>query len=166
MRGAAVTDDVVHPFRKNFDELKVGDSLLTPRRTITESDVSAFAGLSGDRFYAHTDEIAARGQLVRQAGGARVSGAGGSGGPVRRPPAWGPVLANYGLEGLRFTEPVGFGDTIRARLTVQSKTAKDTREGETPTGVVKWHVDVTNQNDVLVATYSILTLVARGEGQL
>jgi len=81
-------------------------------------------------------------------------------------PGVGPVLANYGLEGLRFTEPVGFGDTIRARLTVQSKTAKDTREGETPTGVVKWHVDVTNQNDVLVATYSILTLVARGEGQL
>ncbi|AZI44679.1 phenylacetic acid degradation bifunctional protein PaaZ (plasmid) [Deinococcus psychrotolerans] len=160
VRGAAVTDDGVHPFRKNFDELKVGDSLLTPRRTITESDVSAFAGLSGDRFYAHTDEIAAKDSLFgkRVAHGYLVLAAAAG---LFVDPGVGPVLANYGLEGLRFTEPVGFGDTIRARLTVQSKTAKETREGETPTGVVKWHVDVTNQNDVLVATYSILTLVAR-----
>ncbi|WP_019008427.1 phenylacetic acid degradation bifunctional protein PaaZ [Deinococcus aquatilis] len=162
VRGAAVREDVVHPFRKNFEQLQVGDSLLTPRRTVTEADVSAFAGLSGDRFYAHTDDIAAQDSLFgkRVAHGYFVLSAAAG---LFVDPGVGPVLANYGLENLRFTEPVGFGDTIRARLTVQSKTAKEAKEGETPTGVVKWHVDVTNQNDVLVATYSILTLVARGQ---
>ncbi|WP_102127081.1 phenylacetic acid degradation bifunctional protein PaaZ [Deinococcus planocerae] len=161
--GAQVREDVVHPFRKTFEELQVGDSLLTPRRTVTEADVSAFAGLSGDRFYAHTDEIGARESLFgrRVAHGYFVLSAAAG---LFVDPGVGPVLANYGLEGLRFTEPVGFGDTIRARLTVQSKTAKDPRPGEPTTGVVKWRVDVTNQNEVLVATYSILTLVAREEG--
>ncbi len=162
VRGALVREDAVHPFRKRFEQLQVGDSLLTPRRTVTEADVSAFAGLSGDRFYAHTDDIAARESLFGQRvahGYFILSAAAG----LFVDPGVGPVLANYGLEGLRFTEPVGFGDSIRARLTVQSKTAKDTREGETPAGVVRWHVDVTNQNEVLVATYSILTLIARRE---
>lgn len=72
-------------------------------------------------------------------------------------PRPGPVLANYGLEALRFTKPVRPGDTIQAKLTVKQKIP---REGERPSGVVRWHVDVTNQNDELVATYDILTLVA------
>jgi oxepin-CoA hydrolase / 3-oxo-5,6-dehydrosuberyl-CoA semialdehyde dehydrogenase len=163
VRGATVREDAVHPFRKSFEQLQVGDSLLTPRRTVTEADVSAFAGLSGDRFYAHTDEVAARESLFGQRvahGYFILSAAAG----LFVDPGVGPVLANYGLEGLRFTEPVGFGDSIRARLTVQSKVAKDTRDGETPSGVVRWHVDVTNQHEVLVATYSVLTLVAR-QGQ-
>ncbi len=160
--GSRVHEDTVHPFRKFFEDLQVGESLLTPRRTVTEADVSAFAALSGDRFYAHTDEIAARDSLFGQRvahGYFVLSAAAG----LFVDPGVGPVLANYGLEGLRFTEPVGFGDTIRARLTVQSKTAKDPREGELRTGVVRWHVEVTNQDEVLVATYSILTLVARRE---
>ncbi|MEF2277169.1 phenylacetic acid degradation bifunctional protein PaaZ [Deinococcus sp. YIM 134068] len=162
VRGARVREDVIHPFRKTFEELQVGDSLLTPRRTVTEADVMAFAALSGDRFYAHVDEIGASESLFgrRVAHGYFVLSAAAG---LFVDPGVGPVLANYGLEGLRFTEPVGFGDTIRARLTVQSKTAKDPKEGERPTGVVRWHVDVTNQHDVLVATYSILTLVARAE---
>ena len=161
--GSRVQEDVIHPFRKHFEDLQVGESLLTPRRTVTEADVSAFAALSGDRFYAHTDEIAARESLFGRRvahGYFLLSAAAG----LFVDPGVGPVLANYGLEGLRFTEPVGFGDTIRARLTVQSKTAKDPREGERPTGVVRWHVEVTNQDEVLVATYSILTLVARRDG--
>jgi len=76
-------------------------------------------------------------------------------------PRPGPVLANYGLENLRFTKPVRPGDTIQARLTVKQKIPREAREGERPSGVVRWHVDVTNQDDELVATYDILTLVAR-----
>jgi len=162
VRGARVTEDAVHPFRKNFEQLQVGDSLLTHRRTVTEADIVNFANITGDYFYAHVDEIAAQDSifgkrvahgyfLISAAAGLFVS------------PAPGPVLANYGLENLRFIEPVGIGDTIRARITVKSKTAKDPKPGERPTGVVEWAVDITNQHDQLVATYSILTLVERAQ---
>ena len=76
-------------------------------------------------------------------------------------PAPGPVLANYGLEGLRFTKPVYIGDTIYAKLTCKQKTAKEDREGQIPQGVVSWDVEVRNQNEELCATYTILTLVRR-----
>jgi oxepin-CoA hydrolase/3-oxo-5,6-dehydrosuberyl-CoA semialdehyde dehydrogenase len=76
-------------------------------------------------------------------------------------PAPGPVLANYGMEGLRFTKPVYPGDTIRVRLTCKQKTAKETPEGGIPQGVVAWDVEVLNQNDEPVAVYTILTLVRR-----
>jgi oxepin-CoA hydrolase/3-oxo-5,6-dehydrosuberyl-CoA semialdehyde dehydrogenase len=76
-------------------------------------------------------------------------------------PAPGPVLANYGLESLRFVKPVYIGDTIRARLTCKQKTAKEDREGQVPQGVVAWDVEVTNQDDEPVAVYTILTLVKR-----
>ncbi|WP_027460175.1 phenylacetic acid degradation bifunctional protein PaaZ [Deinococcus murrayi] len=159
--GAEVREDVVHPFRKSFDEIQVGDSLLTHRRTVTEADIVNFAGLTGDHFYAHVDEIGAKegifGKrvahgyfLISAAAGQFVS------------PAPGPVLANYGLENLRFITPVGIGDTIRTRLTCKRKIRKDLRPGETrPTGVVEWRAEITNQNDELVATYDILTLVER-----
>jgi oxepin-CoA hydrolase/3-oxo-5,6-dehydrosuberyl-CoA semialdehyde dehydrogenase len=76
-------------------------------------------------------------------------------------PAPGPVLANYGLESLRFTKPVYPGDTIQARLTVKQKTAKDPVEGQPAQGVVAWDVEVSNQNSETVAVYTILTLVRR-----
>jgi oxepin-CoA hydrolase/3-oxo-5,6-dehydrosuberyl-CoA semialdehyde dehydrogenase len=76
-------------------------------------------------------------------------------------PAFGPVLANYGLEGLRFTKPVYPGDTIHVRLTCKQKTAKETPEGGIPQGVVAWDVEVRNQNEEPVAVYTILTLVRR-----
>jgi oxepin-CoA hydrolase/3-oxo-5,6-dehydrosuberyl-CoA semialdehyde dehydrogenase len=79
-------------------------------------------------------------------------------------PAPGPVLANYGLEGLRFVKPVYIGDTIRARLTCKQKTAKEDREGQIPQGVVHWDVEVTNQAGEPVAVYTILTLVRRRAG--
>jgi oxepin-CoA hydrolase/3-oxo-5,6-dehydrosuberyl-CoA semialdehyde dehydrogenase len=74
------------------------------------------------------------------------------------------VLANYGLEGLRFVKPVYIGDTIRARLTCKQKTAKEDREGQIPQGVVHWDVEVTNQTGEPVAVYTILTLVRRRAG--
>ena len=158
--GAKRPESDRHPFTRTFDELNIGDTLTTHRRTVTESDIGRFAGLSGDFFYAHMDEIAATRSLFegRVAHGYFVLSAAAG---LFVHPAEGPVLANYGLENLRFTQPVHIGDTIHARLTCKKKTAKEPREDEEPQGVVEWHVDVLNQEDELVATYSILTLVRR-----
>lgn len=163
IKGAAETHDRIHPFRKYFDELVVGESWLTHRRTITESDVVSFAGLSGDFFYAHMDDIAARESIFERRvahGYFVISAAAG----LFVDPAPGPVLANYGLENLRFVKPVYIGDTIRVRLTCKQKTAKEDREGQPPQGVVAWDVEVTNQADEPVAVYTILTLVRRHDG--
>ncbi len=159
--GAAQRTDGVHPFRKTFDELEIGDTLLTGTRTITLDDIVAFATLSGDRFYAHMNDEEARTNGVftgRVAHGYFIVSAAAG---LFVDPALGPVLANYGLERLRFTKPVYPGDTIRVRLTVKQKTAKDTPEGGIPQGVVEWDVEVLNQHDEAVALYSILTLVRR-----
>lgn len=161
--GAAQHTDTVHPFRKTFDELHVGDTLITGTRHITLDDVVKFAELSGDRFYAHMNDEEARSNGVFEGRVAHgyfiVSAAAG----LFVDPALGPVLANYGLEKLRFTKPVYPGDTIHVRLTVKQKTAKDTPEGTIPQGVVEWDVEVRNQHDEPVAVYSILTLVRRSE---
>lgn len=161
IKGAETRSDAVHPFRKTWDQLQVGDSLLTGGRTITEQDIVRFAELSGDFFYAHMDEEAAKASPIFGARVAHgyfvVSAAAG----LFVDPAPGPVMANYGLEGLRFTKPVYIGDTIKVRLTVKQKTAKDPVEGQRPQGVVEWDAEVTNQHDEIVAVYSILTLVAR-----
>ncbi|HID1971145.1 TPA: phenylacetic acid degradation bifunctional protein PaaZ [Escherichia coli] len=164
VRGAKVEEDRIHPFRKYFEELQPGDSLLTPRRTMTEADIVNFACLSGDRFYAHMDKIAAaesifgervvHGYFVLSAAAGLFVDAG-----------VGPVIANYGLESLRFIEPVKPGDTIQVRLTCKRKTLKKQRSAEEkPTGVVEWAVEVFNQHQTPVALYSILTLVARQHG--
>jgi oxepin-CoA hydrolase/3-oxo-5,6-dehydrosuberyl-CoA semialdehyde dehydrogenase len=162
-RGAATSTDGVHPFRKYFEDLRIGETLITARRTITEADVVNFAGISGDHFYAHTDELAARRSLFERRvahGYFVVSAAAG----LFVDPGEGPVLANYGLESLRFVKPVYPGDTIRVRLTVKQKTAKDTPPGGIPQGVVAWDVEVANQQEEPVAVYTILTLVRRREG--
>lgn len=158
--GAETVSDGIHPFRKTFDELQIGESLLTHRRTVTEADIVNFAGISGDFFYAHTDDLAARESFFerRVAHGYFVLSAAAG---LFVDPAPGPVLANYGLENLRFVKPVYPGDTIRARLTVKQKTAKEPVEGQPPQGVVAWEVEVTNQENEPVAVYSILTLVRR-----
>ena len=157
-KGAAERGDRVHPFRKYFEELEIGETLITHRRTVTESDVVNFAGISGDFFYAHMDDIAARDSIFerRVAHGYFVLSAAAG---LFVDPAPGPVLANYGLEGLRFVKPVYIGDTIQARLTCKQKTIKEDREGQIPQGVVHWDVEVTNQNAETVAVYTILTLV-------
>jgi oxepin-CoA hydrolase/3-oxo-5,6-dehydrosuberyl-CoA semialdehyde dehydrogenase len=159
-KGATERTGRIHPFRKYFEELEIGETLITHRRTVTESDVVSFAGISGDFFYAHMDDIAARESLFekRVAHGYFVLSAAAG---LFVDPAPGPVLANYGLEGLRFVKPVYIGDTIRARLTCKQKTAKEDREGQIPQGVVHWDVEVTNQDGEPVAVYTILTLVKR-----
>jgi oxepin-CoA hydrolase/3-oxo-5,6-dehydrosuberyl-CoA semialdehyde dehydrogenase len=161
IRGAKVHEGELHPFRKWFEDLAIGDSLLTHRRTVGEADIVAFGGISGDYFYMHFDEIAAKESpfgkriahgyfVLSAAAGLFVS------------PAPGPVLANYGLDTLRFIKPVGIGDTIRARLTCKRKTDRQKKGANgVGQGVVAWDVEVTNQHDELVASYDILTLVAK-----
>ncbi|MFN0177944.1 MAG: phenylacetic acid degradation bifunctional protein PaaZ [Gemmatimonadales bacterium] len=163
MKGANTPTDVAHPFSKYFEEIKVGDSLFSHRRTVTEADVVNFACLSGDHFYAHMDEIAAKDSIFgkRVAHGYFVLSAAAG---LFVWPKKGPVLANYGLERLRFTKPVFPGDTIEVRFTCKQKTAKDTPPDGVPQGVVEWDVEVTNQAAEVCAVYSILTLVATRPG--
>lgn len=161
VRGARVTDTPQHPFRKHFEELQVGDSLLTHRRTVTEADIVNFGGVSGDYFYMHFDEIAAKetqfGQRIAH-GYFVLSAAAG----LFVSPAPGPVLANYGLDTLRFVKPVAIGDTIQARLTAKRKIDRNkTDDKGVGQGVVAWDVEVKNQHGELVASYDILTLVAK-----
>ena len=135
-KGAAQSLEKVHPFRKYFNELEIGDTLLTHRRTVTEADVVNFAALSGDWFYAHVAEVGVQESPVferRVAHGYFILSAAAG---LFVDPAPGPVLANYGLENLRFTQPVYIGDTIQAKLTCKTKTPKAPREGKVPQGVV------------------------------
>jgi oxepin-CoA hydrolase/3-oxo-5,6-dehydrosuberyl-CoA semialdehyde dehydrogenase len=155
--GAERTITDVHPFRKSLAELKVGDAVVTGSRTVTQSDVDHFADFTGDTFYAHTDPeaaaanplfggIVAHGYLVLSfAAGLFVS------------PEPGPVLANYGLENLRFLTPVKPGDELTVTLTAKQITPRDTADY----GEVRWDADVVNQNEESVAKYDVLTLVAK-----
>lgn len=164
VRGAQVVEDRIHPFRKYFEEILPGDSLLTPRRTLTEADIVNFACLSGDHFYAHMDKIAAAESIFGERvvhGYFLISAAAG----LFVDAGVGPVIANYGMENLRFIEPVKPGDTIQVRLTCKRKTVKRQRSAEEKaTGVVEWAVEIFNQHQQAVALYSILTLVARQQG--
>ncbi|WP_208278546.1 phenylacetic acid degradation bifunctional protein PaaZ [Massilia oculi] len=161
VRGGAVKESEIHPFRRYFEDLEMGHSLLTHRRTVSEADIVNFGGVSGDYFYMHFDEIAAKdtqfGQRIAH-GYFVLSAAAG----LFVSPAPGPVLANYGLDNLRFVAPVAIGDTIRARLTCKRKVDRNrTDEQGRGQGVVAWDVQVTNQRDELVASYDILTLVLK-----
>jgi len=159
--GATPRTGVVHPFRKTFDEIEIGDSLISHRRTVTEADIVNFGCLSGDHFYVHFDEVGAKDSLFGKRvahGYFLISAAAG----LFVDPAQGPLLANYGLENLRFLEPVGIGDTIRVRLTAKQKIHKAKRpDDKFATGVVVWDAEITNQDDITVAVYDILTLVER-----
>jgi len=153
-RGAARIEDDVHPFRKTMAQLRIGDCVITREREITRADVDHFAEFTGDTFYAHTDEsaaaanplfggIVAHGYLVLSlAAGLFVD------------PAPGPVLANTGLDRLRFTKPVKPGDRIHVALTCMAKTPRTAEQGE-----VRWDVQVLDQDDDVVATYELLTMV-------
>ncbi|KQP15797.1 phenylacetic acid degradation bifunctional protein PaaZ [Pseudorhodoferax sp. Leaf267] len=161
VRGAAVRESEVHPFRRHFEDLSIGDSLRTHRRTVGEADIVAFGGISGDYFYMHFDDVAAKQSpfgkriahgyfVLSAAAGLFVS------------PSPGPVLANYGLDTLRFVKPVGIGDTIQARLTCKRKIDRNKKDASGQgQGVVAWDVEVSNQDGELVASYDILTLVAK-----
>lgn len=153
--GAAQTQGPAHPFRRRFDELELGESLTVGPREITLQDIEHFAQFTGDTFYAHMDEEAAAANpffpgrvahgylLLSFAAGMFVD------------PAPGPVLANTGLDNLRFLKPVVPGDKIRVTLTVKQKTLRSPEHGE-----VRWHVVLQNQDDAPVAEYELLTMNA------
>ncbi len=157
VQGGRRGDASVHPFRKSLAELKVGDTVVAGPRTVTREDVDHFAEFTGDTFYAHTDEaaaaanplfggIVAHGYLILSfAAGLFVS------------PAPGPVLANYGLENLRFVTPVKPGDELTVTLTAKQITPRENADY----GEVRWDADVTNQNQEPVARYDLLTLVSK-----
>ncbi|WP_408899918.1 phenylacetic acid degradation bifunctional protein PaaZ (plasmid) [Nocardioides sp. R1-1] len=150
-----ITD--VHPFRKNLAELSIGDTAESAARTVTLDDIEHFAEFTGDTFYAHTDpEAAARNPLfggIVAHGYLVVSLAAG----LFVEPNPGPVLANFGVDNLRFLTPVKAGDTIRVQLTVKQITPRTSADY----GEVRWDAVVTNQDDAPVATYDVLTLVAK-----
>lgn len=166
IRGAEVYESDIHPFRHHFEDLRIGESLLTHRRTVTEADLVNFGGVSGDYFYMHFDQIAAQdsqfGQRVAHGYFVLAAAAG-----LFVSPGPGPVLANYGLDNLRFVAPVGIGDTLQARLTCKRKTdqGKQSPQGQSQ-GVVTWDVEVSNQHAEVVASYDILTLVMKREPRL
>jgi oxepin-CoA hydrolase/3-oxo-5,6-dehydrosuberyl-CoA semialdehyde dehydrogenase len=151
--GAEKTIGEVHPFHKRISELAIGDTLKTGSRTVSLEDIAHFADFTGDNFYAHMDEEAAKANPIfsgRVAHGYLIlSFAAG----LFVDPAPGPVLANYGLEGLRFLTPLYPGDTMRVELTVKSKSVRNEEMGE-----VRWAVEVLNQKDELVASYDLLTM--------
>jgi oxepin-CoA hydrolase / 3-oxo-5,6-dehydrosuberyl-CoA semialdehyde dehydrogenase len=155
-------EDVIHPFRKYFEELQIGETEVTHKRTVTEADIVNFANVSGDNFYAHTDVTSLEGTMFtsRVAHGYFVLSAAAG---LFVDPRKGPVLANYGLDECRFVKPVYVGTTIGVRLTVKEKVAKENKEGERPQGIVKWQVDVYDETGETVALATILTIVARKE---
>nr|WP_259062845.1 phenylacetic acid degradation bifunctional protein PaaZ [Microbacterium sp. AK031] len=155
--GATARDDGIHPFRKSLAQLQIGDRIASASREVTLDDIETFAHFTGDTFYAHMDEQAAAANpffpgrvahgylLVSWAAGLFVD------------PEPGPVLANYGLENLRFITPVSPGDSIRVDLTAKQITPRETDEY----GEVRWDAVIRNQNDDTVATYDVLTLVEK-----
>ena len=156
VRGADRVDDGVHPFRKSLAELRVGDSLTAGPRLVTEADIAHFAEFTGDTFYAHTDAeaaaanpffdgIVAHGYLV-------VSLAAG----LFVDPDPGPVLANYGIDNLRFLTPVYPGDELTVALTCKAITPR----GDSAHGEVRWDAEITKQDGSVAAQYDVLTMVA------
>jgi len=151
--GAAKPTGDVHPFRKRISELEIGYTLKTASRTVTLDDIEHFAAFTGDNFYAHMDEEAAKANPIfdgRVAHGYLIlSFAAG----LFVDPDPGPVLANYGLENLRFLTPLYPGDTMRVELTVKSTSVRNEEMGE-----VRWAVYVYNQKDEVAASYDLLTM--------
>jgi oxepin-CoA hydrolase/3-oxo-5,6-dehydrosuberyl-CoA semialdehyde dehydrogenase len=155
-------EDVVHPFRKYFEEVQIGDQLITGNRTITEADITNFANLSWDHFYAHVDATSLEGTLFEKpvAHGYLILSA--AAGLFVENSRKCPVLLNYGIDELRFTKPVYPGTTIQVRFTCREKIPQETRdENDIPKGIVKWYVEVTDETNEQVAVATILTMVAR-----
>ncbi|WP_138424203.1 phenylacetic acid degradation bifunctional protein PaaZ [Maritimibacter alexandrii] len=153
--GATETPAPAHPFNRTFTDLEIGETITTDARQITLDDIEHFASFTGDTFYAHMDAEAAKRNpffpdrvahgylLLSFAAGLFVE------------PNEGPVLANTGLDDLRFMQPVVAGDSIHVKLTVKRKTRRTDAYGE-----VRWHVTILNQDEALVATYTLLTMNA------
>jgi oxepin-CoA hydrolase/3-oxo-5,6-dehydrosuberyl-CoA semialdehyde dehydrogenase len=162
-QGAKGNIEDVHPFQKTFDDLQVGDQLLTEKRLITSEDIDRFADLSGDHFYAHmkdtnfegtmfTHQVAHGYFIISVAAGLFVDSY-----------SMNPVLLNYGIDELRFTKPVYPGTNVQVRFTCKEKIPSDARdENDVPKGIVKWLVEILDETDEpLVGLATILTMVKK-----
>ncbi len=169
--GAKGNTNTIHPFKKYFEELTIGDQLITEKRIITSEDIDKFADLSGDHFYAHLtttdfadtmfDEQVAHGYfIISAAAGLFVDSY-----------EKNPVLLNYGIEELRFTKPVYPGTAIYIKLTCKEKIEQELKDitPETknvkginiPKGIVKWYVEIMNDTDEITGVATILTMVRK-----
>ena len=159
----------VHPFKKYFEDLVIGDQLITEKRLVTAEEITSFAQLSGDNFYAHLPETDFEGTMFEQqvahgyfimsvAAGLFVDGF------VKNP-----VLLNYGIDELRFTKPIYPGNSIYIRFTCKEKTAQELKEinpdvdfvrgQDIPKGIVKWYVEILDYTDEIAGVATILTMV-------
>ena len=159
----------VHPFKKYFEDLVIGDQLITEKRLVTAEEITSFAQLSGDNFYAHLPETDFEGTMFEQqvahgyfimsvAAGLFVDGF------VKNP-----VLLNYGIDELRFTKPIYPGNSIYIRFTCKEKTAQELKEinpdvdfvrgQDIPKGIVKWYVEILDSTDEIAGVATILTMV-------
>jgi oxepin-CoA hydrolase / 3-oxo-5,6-dehydrosuberyl-CoA semialdehyde dehydrogenase len=155
IKGAPEVAKDIHPFRQTFGELALGQTFHSTERVVTVEDIEHFAEFTGDNFYAHMDEEAVKGHpffpgrvahgylLLSFAAGLFVE------------PARGPVLANYGLDNLRFLKPIEPGEAIKVRLTVKSKQPRHVDYGE-----VRWDVEIATSAGETAATYELLTMNA------
>src|SRR6478672_727491 len=149
-----------HPFKYYWDDVEPGMSIKTHKRTVTDTDIINFANLTWDHFYAHTDITSLKGSIFekRTAHGYFILAAAAG---LFVWPNKGPVAANYGLEECRFLRPIYHNDTMYVRLTCKQKIERDHRGEEMPSGIVKWFVEVFDQNDELTAIATILTMVQK-----
>lgn len=162
--GADGQHSAQHPFTKYFEELSVGDQLITEPRLITAEDITAFADLSGDHFYAHltdtdftdtmfTGQVAHGYFIMSAAAGLFVDSY-----------QKNPVLLNYGIDELRFTKPVYPGASIHVRFTCKEKLPQEKREAtDIPRGIVKWYVEILDELNEIVGVATILTMVRKRE---
>jgi oxepin-CoA hydrolase / 3-oxo-5,6-dehydrosuberyl-CoA semialdehyde dehydrogenase len=157
-------DGGAHPFTKYFEELQIGEQILTEKRLITCEDIDAFADLSGDHFYAHLRETdftntmfegqVAHGYLLMSAAAGLFVDS------YRK----NPVLLNYGIDELRFTKPMYPGSHMQVRFTCREKIAQEQKEPtDIPRGIVKWYVEILDDLGEIAGVATILTMVKRKE---
>ncbi|QEC68128.1 phenylacetic acid degradation bifunctional protein PaaZ [Panacibacter ginsenosidivorans] len=158
-----ITDNI-HPFRKYFEDVRIGEQIISGKRTITDADIKAFANLSWDHFYAHTDHTSLAGTLFEKpvAHGYLIMSA--AAGLFVENSAKCPVLLNYGIDELRFTKPVYADTTIYVRFTCKEKIAQELKdENDITKGIVKWYVEMFDSNDEHIGIATILTMVKKKE---
>lgn len=160
-QGGKQIEKDIHPFRQHFEDLEIGETLITAKHTVTDADVVNFANVSGDHFYAHTDITSLDGTIFtgRVAHGYYIlSKAAGLFVNAKK----GPVLLNYGIDECRFTKPVYMGSTIGVRFTCKEKIDQEKKNAEDiAKGIVKWLVDVYDETGETVAIATILTMVKK-----
>jgi oxepin-CoA hydrolase / 3-oxo-5,6-dehydrosuberyl-CoA semialdehyde dehydrogenase len=159
----------IHPFKKHFEDLEIGDQVVTEKRTISSDDINAFADLSGDHFYAHLQETDFEGTMFKNqvAHGYFIMSA--AAGLFVDSYVKNPVLLNYGIDELRFTKPVYAGDSIYIRFTCKEKLPQETKppqlneagemETDIPKGIVKWLVEIFDDNKEIAGIATILTMI-------